>query len=262
MDLQLDQKVYIITGGSEGIGQAITETLANEGAKIVIATKAIEPTHKLVDQLQDQGKEVHFLIGDLTDLSFCQEIIDSTIHKFGKINGIVNNAGVNDSVGLEGGSPAQFRASLARNLFFVYDLVHYGLESLKKTKGSIVNIASKVAITGQGGTSGYAAAKGGILGLTREWAVELLPYEIRVNAILPAEVMTPLYRNWLDRNFEDPATKENEICANIPLANRMTKVEEIAAMTAFLLSPQSGHTTGQLMFVDGGYVHLDRSISK
>jgi len=117
-----------------------------------------------------------------------------------------------------------------------------------------------VALTGQGGTSGYAAAKGAILALTREWAAELLPYGVRVNAVVPAEVMTPLYRQWLD-TFPHPEEKLAAIRSKIPLGNRMTEPEEIAAMTVFLLSDKAAHITGQHLFVDGGYVHLDRALT-
>jgi len=167
---------------------------------------------------------------------------------------------MNDGASLEKG-PEAFRASIRLNLFHYYDLVHYALPYLKESKGAIVNISSKVAVTGQGGTSGYAAAKGAQLALTREWAAELLPFSVRVNAILPAEVMTPLYRKWLDNTFDDPDAKEASIVARIPLEKRMTKAEEIAAMAVFLLSERSAHTTGQWMIVDGGYVHLDRSLT-
>ena len=139
-------------------------------------------------------------------------------------------------------------------------MAHYALPSLKAAKGTIVNIASKVAFTGQGGTSGYAASKGAILALTREWAAELLPSGIRVNTIVPAEVMTPLYRQWLD-TFQNPDEKLAAVVAKIPLGKRMTTAEEIAAMTVFLISAKSGHTTGQHVFVDGGYVHLDRALT-
>jgi len=139
-------------------------------------------------------------------------------------------------------------------------MAHYALPALKNSKGSIVNIASKTALTGQGGTSGYASAKGGILALTREWAVELLPYEIRVNAIVPSEVMTPLYQKWL-ATFPNPEEKLEHIVSKIPLGKRITSAEEIAATVLFLLSGQAAHTTGQFLFVDGGYVHLDRALS-
>jgi L-fucose dehydrogenase len=134
------------------------------------------------------------------------------------------------------------------------------LPELKKTKGSIVNIGSKVAETGQGGTSAYAAANGGRNGLTREWAVELLKYGIRVNAVIVAESYTPLYEKWIN-TLPDPEKKLKEITEKIPLGNRMTTTEEIANMVAFLLSERSSHTTGQLIHVDGGYVHLDRAVN-
>ncbi len=260
MDLNISNKVYIVTGGSKGIGEGITRAIHSEGGKVVIATRSDGPvTENLVSELNSNGS-CHAIIGDLQDTDQCKRVIDETVEVYGQIDGIVNNAGMNDGVGLEDG-PVKFRASIHLNLFHYYDLVHYALPHLKKSKGSIVNISSKVALTGQGKTSGYAAAKGAQLALTREWSAELLPYSIRVNAILPAEVMTPLYRKWLDHSFDNPDSKEAEIVAKIPLENRMTTKEEIAAMAVFLLSDKSSHTTGQFMIVDGGYVHLDRSLT-
>ena len=122
-----------------------------------------------------------------------------------------------------------------------------------------MNISSKTAETGQGNTSAYAAANGGRNALTREWAVELLQYGIRVNAVIVAECYTPLYESWI-KTFENPAEKLQQITAKIPFENRMTTAEEIANMAVFLLSERSSHTTGQLIYVDGGYSHLDRSL--
>lgn len=174
---------------------------------------------------------------------------------------VLNNAGVNDGVGLASGSVDRFVESLHKNLVHYYALAHYALPALKRTQGAIVNISSKVALTGQGNTSAYAAAKGAQLALTREWAAELLSHNVRVNAVLPAEVMTPLYRRWLD-TLGDPEATLKRITDKIPLGKRMTTSAEIAAATVFLLSPiQSGHTTGQHLIVDGGYVHLDRALT-
>ena len=260
MDLHLQNKIIIVTGGSRGIGEAITRALAAEGAIPVIATRPTEGAGELVVAFQKTGIDALCVLGDLMETAFCQKVVETTAVKYGRIDGIVNNAGINDGAGLEQGSPEKFRESLLKNLFHYYDLVYFALPYLKKSKGSIVNIASKVALTGQGGTSGYAAAKGAQLALTREWAAELLPHGIRVNAVLPAEVMTPLYRHWLDNTFADPAAKEAEITARIPLEHRMTTPEEIANTVVFLLSDRSAHTTGQWVLVDGGYVHLDRAL--
>ncbi len=170
----------------------------------------------------------------------------------------MNNAGANDSIGLDAG-PDAFRASLERNLIHYYTLAHLTLPQLREHRGAIVNISSKTAVTGQGNTSAYVAAKAAQLGLTREWAAALAQDGIRVNAVIPAEVMTPLYRKWLD-TFEHPDERLAEITARIPLGHRMTQAEEIAATVVFLLSDRAGHTTGQWLFVDGGYTHLDRAL--
>jgi L-fucose dehydrogenase len=211
--------------------------------------------------MESAGARCTLIEAHLEDTARCREAIAEAERQFGAIDGLVNNAGVNDGVGLEGGSVERFEESLKKNLIHYYALAHYALPALKKSQGSIVNISSKVALTGQGNTSGYAASKGAQLALTREWAAELLPFNVRVNAILPAEVMTPLYERWL-KTLGDPDAKLREITSKIPLGKRMTLSSEIAAAVVFLLSPtQSGHTTGQHLIVDGGYVHLDRALT-
>jgi L-fucose dehydrogenase len=256
MDLKLNDKVVLITGGAKGIGGAISRALSDEGAIPVILDRDADAAHKLRSEL----KRSSVIVTELSSAENCRKAVEQTVSEFGRLDALVNNAGVNDKVGLEHGSPEQYVESLQRNLLHYYNMAHYALPHLKKSGGSIVSIASKTAITGQGGTSGYASSKGAILALTREWAVELLPYGIRVNAILPAEVMTPLYRQWLD-TFPDPEQKLTSILGKIPLGKRMTLPEEIAAMVVFLLSDRAGHITGQHLYVDGGYVHLDRALT-
>jgi L-fucose dehydrogenase len=213
-----------------------------------------------LQRMRDKGQRFAFLPMWLDSPDKCKAAVEQTVADFGRIDALVNNIGINDNVGLEKGSPDSFLDSLTRNISHYYAMAHYALPSLKQSRGSIVNTASKVAVTGQGGTSGYAAAKGAQLALTREWAVELAPYGIRVNAVVPSEVWTPAYSTWLD-TFPDPDEKKAAITRNIPLASRMTTPQEIAATVAFLLSDQSSHTTGQHVFVDGGYVHLDRAFT-
>ena len=260
MDLQLKNKVVLVTGGAKGIGAAIARAAAAEGGIAVIVDRDADASNRLRDEMKSEGRACKAILADLSSPEECVSAVEQTIGEFGGLDVLVNNAGVNDKVGLEHGTPQDFDASLKRNLHHCYNMAHYALPALKKSQGCIVNIASKVAVTGQGGTSGYASAKGAILALTREWAVELLPYGIRVNAVVPAEVMTPLYRQWLN-TFTDPEKKLKEIVAKIPLGNRMTQPEEIAATVLFLISRQASHITGQQIFVDGGYTHLDRAIT-
>ena len=260
MDLQLNGKVVLVTGAASGIGAATVRALAQEGAIAVIVDRCAEAACALATELQAAGSQAGAIAVDLCSAGNCRQAVEESLRRFERLDALVNNAGVNDGVGLEHGSPREYVASLERNLFHYYNMAHYAVPALKQSRGAIVNIASKTAVTGQGGTSGYASAKGAILALTREWAVELLPYEIRVNAVIPAEVMTPLYRHWLGK-FPDPETTLSQIVSRIPLGKRMTTPEEIAAAVAFLISSKSGHTTGQHVFVDGGYVHLNRVLT-
>ena len=259
MDLQLQNKVVLITGGAKGIGAAIARTCWQEGAIPVIVDRDGGASQQIQQELGGVGKCASINL-DLSVPDNCQKAIERTLGAFGRLDALVNNAGINDKVGLESGNPQDYVASLHRNLVHYFSMAHYALPYLKQARGTIVNIGSKTSITGQGGTSGYASSKGAILALTREWAAELLPHKIRVNAVIPAEVMTPLYRDWLD-TFPDRETKLKTILAKIPLGNRMTTAEEIAATVVFLLSEKSGHTTGQHLFVDGGYTHLDRALT-
>jgi L-fucose dehydrogenase len=258
MDLQLAGKTAIITGGAKGIGEAITRLLINEGARVAIIDKDKSSTEELVADLKEDTNRIHTSIVDLKDLNALKDsvqgVLDWSNHQ---IDFLVNNAGINDAAGIEDGIEP-FLHSLERNLHHVFALVHYCLPYLKVSKGCIINISSKVASTGQGKTSGYAAAKGAVNALTREWALELAKFGIRVNSIAPAEVYTPLYENWLSLQ-EDPVRVKSQIEKQIPLENRMTTTQEIANMAVFLLSPVSSHTTGQIVYPDGGYTHLDRA---
>jgi L-fucose dehydrogenase len=259
MNLHFDNKVIIVTGGAKGIGEGIVRVLASEGAIPVIVGRNEADNLKLAEELISQGFQAFQVLAELTKPEECEKTVKEVLAKYGRIDGLVNNAGVNDGIGLESGNYEGFIASLHKNLVHYYLMAHHALPALKASKGSIVNITSKTADTGQGGTSAYAASNGGRNALTREWAVELLPYGIRVNAVVVAECWTPLYARWIE-TLPNPEQKLASITANIPLEKRMTTAEEIANMTVFLLSDQSSHTTGQLIYVDGGYVHLDRAL--
>jgi L-fucose dehydrogenase len=259
MDLQLKDKVIIVTGGAKGIGEGIVHVLAKEGAIPVIIGRNEADNLKVVAQIVASGGQAFQVVAELSEPTAPEQAISAVVAKFGRIDGLVNNAGVNDGVGLQNGSYEGFVSSLHKNVVHYYLMAQKALPWIIKSKGSIVNIGSKVADTGQGGTSAYAASNGARNALTREWAVELLPHGIRVNAVIVAECFTPLYQTWIN-SMPDSEERLADITSKIPLGKRMTTAEEIANAVAFLLSDISSHTTGQFVYIDGGYVHLDRSI--
>ena len=257
MKLGLEGKVVLVTGGGAGIGGAISTVLAEEGAiPVILGRSPLEPG--FTEHIRGLSPNMLFIQAELSDDAQCAAAVAQAVERFGGIYGLVNNAGVNDSIGLEAGLDA-FNASLQKNLGHYYAMAHHCLPHLRAATGAIVNISSKTALTGQGNTSGYVAAKAAQLGLTREWAAALAGDGVRVNAVLPAEVMTPLYSRWL-QTFDNPEEQLNTITARIPLGRRMTTDREIADTVVFLLSPRSGHTTGQWIVPDGGYTHLDRAL--
>jgi L-fucose dehydrogenase len=260
MDLHLKNKIVVVTGaaGIKGsIGETLVQALANEGAIPVIVCRN-DRGYEYERELQHKGIDTLFVKTNLSDASQIEEAVKIIVAKYGKIDVLINNVGVNDGVGLNA-SVEDFMESLKLNMVSFFAMTKYCLPYIKKAKGNILNIGSKVALTGQGGTSGYAAAKGGVLGLTREWAVDLIKDAIRVNAIIIAESWTPAYDNWI-KTLENGAEKLQSIVKKIPLENRMTTTQEIADTCLFTISDRSSHTTGQFITVDGGYVNLDRAL--
>ena len=261
MNLYLREKVIIVTGGASGIGESICKKLAEEGAIPCILDKSKKNMERIADEITQQyGINAFLVFTELTDIHSCKSAIDSILLKFGRIEGLVNNAGINDGVSLEDGNYEKFIASLNKNVGHYFTIANYVLPALKASRGTIVNICSKTAITGQGKTSGYAAANGERLALTKEWSIELIPFGINVNAVIVAECWTPQYASWISQQA-NPEEELKKITSKIPLGNRMTTPEEIANTVVFLLSVNSKSISGQFFFVDGGYVFLDRRIS-
>ena len=255
MDLGLRDKIVLVTGGAKGIGAATVKAFMAEDCKVVVVDRDAEAGSSLA---KSSGSKVRFIEADLTDLEFCKQAVEQTILMFGGLDVLVNNAGFNDSLGLET-PPEEFMISVQKNLLHVYAMTHFALPQLRKGSGCILNLGSKVSVTGQGKTSAYAAAKGAISALTREWAVALAPYKIRVNCVIPAECLTDQYEQFFQTQTNPEATKK-AIADLVPFAQRLTTPEEIAQTIVFLASDRSSHTTGQFIFVDGGYTHFDRAV--
>jgi NAD(P)-dependent dehydrogenase (short-subunit alcohol dehydrogenase family) len=260
MNLGLKGKVVLITGGAKGIGAAIARSFAKEGATVSIVDRNPEVANELVEQIKQDNGQAFCIPTELTNEEACRNAVEKTIETGHGLDILVHNAGTNDGVGLDS-SPSDFLESLRKNLFHVFALTHFALDKLVESKGNVINVGSKVAVTGQGGTSGYAASKGAMNALTREWALDLADRGVRVNSVIPAEVMTPMYRRWLD-SLEDPEATLRSIEDNIPLGKRMTTDAEIADSVVFLASTRSSHTSGQIFYPDGGYVHFDRAYGK
>lgn len=241
MNLNLDKKIIIVTDGAKGIGEGIIKALASENAVPVIIGRKEADNLKTLECIDNKGFQV---VAELTKPGECENAVKRIVEKFNRIDGLVNNGSVIEGVGLGKGNYEQFVDLLHKNLVHYYLMAHYSLPYLKQSKGVMVNIDSRTTETGLGNTSGYAESVGGRNALTREWAVELLPYSIRVNAVI-----------LLDRRpktFDNPEENLKSINEKISLERKMATPEEIANMVVFLLSERSSHTTGQLIHVDGG----------
>ena len=255
MDLGLRDKIVLVTGGAKGIGAATVKAFLAEDCKVVIVDRDTEAGPVLA---KSSGSKASFVEADLTNLKSCKQAVEQTVSWFGGLDVLVNNAGFNDGLGLET-SPEDFMTSVQNNLLHVYAMTHYALPQIRKGAGCILNLGSKVSVTGQGQTSAYAAAKGAISALTREWAVALAPDKIRVNCVIPAECLTDQYEQFF-QSQTDPDAAKKAIADLVPFAQRLTTPEEIAQTIVFLASECSSHTTGQLVYVDGGYTHFDRAV--
>jgi L-fucose dehydrogenase len=259
MNLELANKVVVISGGAKGIGEAITMGFAEEGAVTCILGRNPVEAAQLCARVAEGGARAEFFQCELTDENAVRDAVGAVLKKHGRIDCVVNNAGVNDGAGLRAGVDA-FRASLEKNIVHCFVLVQAAMDALIASRGAVVNVGSKCASTGQGGTSGYVAAKGAMNALTREWAIDFAPHGVRVNCVIPAEVMTPMYQKWI-ASRPDPSGALAAIEKTIPLGQRMTIAREIADAVVFAASPRSSHTTGQIIYVDGGYTHLDRAVT-
>lgn len=255
MELGLTDKVVLVTGGAKGIGAATVRAFLEEECRVAFVDRDKQAGSMLVNSF-DSG--IRFIEADLTSPESCKQSVEQTVSLFGGIDVLVNNAGFNDGLGLET-PPEEFMISVRTNLLHVYAMTHYALPKLRKGPGCIVNLGSKVSETGQGHTSAYAAAKGAIKALTREWAVALAPVKIRVNCVMPAECLTDQYEKFF-QSQDNPEAARQAIGDLVPLCQRLTTPEEIAQTIVFLASDLSSHTTGQHIFVDGGYTHFDRAV--
>ena len=243
MNLELQDKVVLISGGAKGIGEAITRSFAAEGAIPCILGRNREEASALVGDLEANDKRADSFLCEMTDGISVRDAASSILTKYGRIDCVVNNAGVNDGVGLRAGVD-DFRASLEKNVIHCFVLVQACLDALIASRGSIVNIGTKCATTGQGGTSGYVAAKGALNAATKALSLEVASRGITVNAVAPGIITTGMTSSAFDA-----AT-----IANLVPMKRAGTVDEVASLVAFLASRQAAYISGQIISINGGMI--------
>jgi len=249
--MKLHDKVAVVTGGSKGIGLGCARVFARHGAKVVLAARGEEAGSAAEKELADAGHTALFVPTDVTREQDVRALIDASVERFGRLDCLVNNAGWHppamtiDETGVE-----EFEQLLRLNLTSTFMGCKFAVPHLRQTRGSIVNMSSEVALIGQAAAPSYVATKGGLISLTRALALDLAPDGVRVNAVCPAGVMTPLMREWADTQY-DPEAALAMVDSWHPIG-RMATIEEIGEVCAFLASDEAAFVTGQVICPDGG----------
>jgi meso-butanediol dehydrogenase / (S,S)-butanediol dehydrogenase / diacetyl reductase len=245
----LSGQVIFLTGGSTGIGFECAKAYAEAGANVVIAASEFGAVEKAVKEI---GEDQHLgILCDVSDKSDVERAILQTIEKYGKIDAIHNNAGIaTPSKPLHETSEEEWQQLMDVNIKSVLFTTRFGFEELKKSKGSILNTSSLVGEIGQHDHAAYAATKGALNALTKSMALDYAPFKIRVNAVSPAGVWTPMLRSW-SKEQQDPASIEKYLNNIHPLGN-CPDGDVIADACVFLLSDKARFITGTILPVSGG----------
>lgn len=248
--MNLAGKTAIVTGGGSGIGEAIVRLFANQGAAVIIADWNEKGASRLAEELTFSGHQVVAVKVDVSRESDVRELIQETLHRFGQLDVLVNNAAVILPKFLEEVEEEEWDRLFNINLKSVFLMVKHAIAELRKTRGAIVNMASLNGLIGQKMNPVYAATKGGVVAMTKALALDYAPDGVRVNCICPAGVSTPLLQNWIQE--QDDPTATIQILNDMHPIGRPATSEEVAQAALFLASDQSGFITGVALPVDGG----------
>lgn len=245
MDLQLNDKVVVVTGSARGIGRTIALEFAKEGANVII--NDISDGTPVVEEIEKMGREAIFIKANISDKEEAEKLINKTVEKFGRIDVLVNNAGITRDALIHKMSEENWNDVINVNLKGTFNCSKAAAKFMREQKyGRIISISSIVGQRGNVGQVNYAASKAGIIGLTKALALELARYgDITVNAVSPGWVNTEMARAVPERILQ-------RVIEAIPF-HRLAEPEEVANLVVFLASDKAKYITGQVIAVNGGY---------
>ena len=245
--MRFKDKVVIVTGGGQGLGEAFCKGFAREGAHVAIVEINEATGKKVEEEIRQSGGSAVFFKCDVSSKAQCQATVDQIMARWGRVDVLVNNSGVHSGGNFWEETEEAWQRMFAVNVMGVVFMSQIVVPiMMKQGKGKIINVSSKAAIVGEPNHAAYSASKGAVLSLTRAMAVELAPRGINVNAITPGTTLTPLGKSAL----EDPVTRK-ALESNIPLG-RLGQPEDHVGSVLFLASEESDWMSGQYIVVDGG----------
>ena len=250
--MRLKGKAALITGAGSGIGRASALLFAREGAKVAVVDIVQEGGQETVNMIKEGGGEAIFVKADVTKAVDAERMIKTTVEKYGRIDILFNNAGINPSGTVVDTPEEAWDKVINVNLKGAFLGSKYAIPEMAKGGGGvIINTASVAGLVGTANEIAYVASKGGIVAMTRGMAIDHVNQNIRVNCICPSGTETPLINKWLD-TVKEPEKMRQEL-ANTSLFKRLARPEEIAQAALFLASDESSFVTGSALVVDGGF---------
>lgn len=245
---EFNGKVAIVTGGASGIGAAVARDLARRGAKVIVADLQQEAADGVAEEIAAAGGVAAGFAADMADAQAVERMVTFAVETYGGLHLAVNNAGIGGPIAPVGEYPLDgWKAVIDVNLNGVFYCLRYEIAAmLKSGGGAIVNMASILGSVGTPGSAAYVSAKHALLGLTKTAALEYAPQGIRIVAVGPGYIDTPLLSNNLD-------AETLGMLAGLHPVGRIGRVEEVSALTCFLLSDAASFITGSYHLVDGGY---------